>query len=225
LSDSDAACDPDNSDETLHTALVRHQIELAEDQVEQLDRYCRLLWEWNDKLNLTRHTNYEKFVSRDVVDSQALEQFLDAGERVLDVGTGGGVPGIVLAILRPDLSLELCESMAKKARAVQSIVAGLQMAIPAHHARAEELLAERTYDTLVVRAVAPLPKLLTWFGPHWDAFNRLLVIKGPAWVEERREARERGLLRQFELRKLAGYPLPGTDSESVVLSIHPKEQV
>src|SRR3977135_72953 len=85
--------------DSLHAALARHQIELPDDQVALLDRYCRLLWSWNEKLNLTRHTDYEKFVARDVVDSMALEPFLDAGERVLDVGTGGGVPGIVLAIL------------------------------------------------------------------------------------------------------------------------------
>ena len=51
------------------------------------------------KLNLTRHTDYEKFVSRDVVDSRQLEQFLEPGERIVDVGTGGGVPGVVLSIL------------------------------------------------------------------------------------------------------------------------------
>ena len=141
------------------------------------------MWEWNEKLNLTRHTDYEKLVTGDVVDSQMLEQFLDAGQRVLDVGTGGGVPGVVLAILRPDLTVEPCESMAKKARAVEGIVHTIGLDIPVHHARAETLLAERTFDTLVVRAVAPLAKLLTWFGPHWDAFGRLLIIKGPAWVE------------------------------------------
>src|SRR5262244_1646708 len=54
-------------------------------------------------------------------------------------------------------------------------------------------------------------------------FERLLVIKGPAWVEERSEAREAGLLKNLDLRKLAEYPLPGTDSQSVVLSIRAKE--
>ena len=85
------------------------------------------------------------------------------------------------------------------------------------------MLGERSFDTLVVRAVAPLANLLTWLAPHWDAFDRLLVIKGPAWVEERQAARERGLLRLLELRKVYSYPLPGTESESVVLSISPRE--
>ncbi len=214
----------DIENDTLAAALAHHGIQLPEEQIAGLARYCRLLWDWNEKLNLTRHTDYERFVTRDVVDSQALEQFLDAGERVLDVGTGGGVPGIVLAILRPDLTVDLSESMAKKARATAAIVDALKLPLAVHHARAEQVLAQKSFDTLVVRAVAPLAKLIGWFGPHWDSFNRLLVIKGPAWVEERKDARERGLMRHLELRKLSSYPLPGSDNESVVLSIMPKEQ-
>jgi 16S rRNA (guanine527-N7)-methyltransferase len=203
----------------LAAALSRHEIELDEDQRALLDRYAKALWAWNDKLNLTRHTDYEKFVSRDVVDSQWLERFMDSAERLLDVGTGGGVPGIVLAILRPDLEVSLCESVAKKARAVEDIVRQLGLPIAVHHARAEELLADHEFDTLVVRAVAPLDKLITWFKPHWGSFGRLLVVKGPAWVEERAAAQEKKLLRGVRINTLATYPLPGTQSESVVLEI------
>jgi 16S rRNA (guanine527-N7)-methyltransferase len=208
----------------LPAALARHNLELDADQVDALSRYVNALWSWNEKLNLTRHTDYEKFVSRDVVDSQQLDQFIEPGERVLDVGTGGGVPGVILSILRPDLEVTLCESMAKKARAVESIVKQAGLDVPVRHARAEELLTDQSYDTLVVRAVAPLSKLLRWFSPHWDAFNRLLIIKGPAWVDERHEAREAGLLRKLDLRKIAEYPLPGTKSNSVILSVRPKDQ-
>ena len=214
-----------DTDETLADALARHAIELPAEQVELLDRYCRSLWRVNEQLNLTRHTDYEKFVARDVVDSLALEPFLDAGERVLDVGTGGGVPGVVLAIVRPDLEVALCDSVAKKAKAVEGIVAELGLSVRVHHAPAQQVLAEQTFNTLVVRAVAPLVKLLRWFAPVWENFDRLLVIKGPAWLEERKEARESGLLKQLELRKIAEYPLPGTESMSVVISIRPKEQV
>jgi 16S rRNA (guanine527-N7)-methyltransferase len=209
--------------DSLAAALARHGIELPDDAIQVLDRYARLLWNWNEKLNLTRHTTYEKFVARDIVDCTWLEKFIDSGDRVLDVGTGGGVPGVVLAILRPDLQVTLCESMAKKARVVEAIVRELGLPIEAHHARAEDLLATRQFDTLVARAVAPLAKILTWFGPHWDMFHRLLLIKGPAWIEERGEARHRGLLHDLTLRKLAAYPLPGTESESVVLLIRPRD--
>lgn len=214
---------PDSPTDTLPEVLARHGIDLPEDQIAALDRYCQVLWQWNERLNLTRHTTYEKFVSRDLVDCLQLERLLDSGERVLDVGTGGGVPGVVLAILRPDLEVELSDSVAKKAKAVTAVVQEAGLSLKVHHAPAQELLARAQFNTLVVRAVAPLEKLLRWFAPHWEAFDRLLVIKGPAWVEERKAAHDAGLLKHLHLRKLASYPLAGTDSESVVLSIKPKE--
>lgn len=206
----------------LPTAMARQQIELPEPQVDVLRRYCRLLWEWNDKINLTRHTDYATFVARDLVDSLAFSEFLRQGERILDVGTGGGVPGMVLAIVRGDLEVSLCESVGKKARAVREMVDQLGLAVPVFHARAEEVLTQRSYDTLVIRAVARLRKLLDWLKPHGEAFDRLLVLKGPSWVEERGEARHYGLLRDLALRKLRSYPIPGTDSQGVLLEIRPK---
>jgi 16S rRNA (guanine527-N7)-methyltransferase len=208
-------------DDNLAAALARHDIELAAPQIARLDQYCRLLWDWNSKINLTRHTDFEKFVTRDLVDSQAFARFLGQGETVLDVGTGGGVPGVVLAILRDDLQISLCESVGKKAKAVADIVEKLALSAAVHHARAEDLLAGRHFNTLVIRAVARLRKLLEWFKPHWAAFDRMLVLKGPSWIDERGEARHFGLMRGLALRKLESYPLPGTESEGVLLQISP----
>jgi len=210
------------SADTLPAALTRHGIELPAAQVELLDRYCGLLWQWNAKINLTRHTDYEKFVARDLVDSLALAEFLQPGEKILDVGSGGGVPGVVLAIVRDDLDVWLCESVRKKARAVADIVGKLRLPVPVVCGRAEDVLVDQRFDTLVLRAVARLGKLLTWFGPHWSAFDRMLLVKGPGWVEQRGQARHHGLLRGLELRKLTSYPLPGTGSQSVLLQIRRK---
>ena len=214
----------DPSADTLPAALARHGISLPDDQIAALDRFCRRLWDWNERLNLTRHTDYEKFVRRDVIDAVHLEPFLDSGERVLDVGTGGGLPGALLAILRPDLEVTLCDSVAKKARAVKGIVREAGVTARVRHAAAQDLLKSEEFDTLIVRAVAPIAKLLTWFNPHWDAFRRLVLIKGPSWVEERAAARERRLMTGLRLSKLDTYPLPGTDSESVILEIRPREE-
>ncbi len=213
---------PTDTPDTLQAALAEQSIELPEKQIELLERYCSLLWEWNAKINLTRHTDYHKFVARDLVDCRAFEQFLERDERVLDVGTGGGVPGVPLAILRDDLQVTLSESIGKKARAVADIVERLGIDVPVHHGRAEGLLAERKFNTLVVRAVGPIRKLLDWFAPHWDSFDRLLILAGPSWVEQRGEARHRGLLKRFALRRRLVYPMPDTGVESTLLEIRPR---
>jgi 16S rRNA (guanine527-N7)-methyltransferase len=209
---------------SLEEELARHQIVLPADQVALLANYCHWLWDWNEKINLTRHTTFEKFVSRDVVDSMQLAKVIEPDARVIDVGTGGGVPGVILAIVRPDLRVALTDSVAKKARAVSDIVRRIGLKAAVHALPAQELLAEEYYDDLVVRAVAPLAKLLTWFQPYWGSIGRLLIIKGPAWVEERAEARHRNLMNELQLRKLATWPLPGTENESVLLEIRPKEE-
>lgn len=208
--------------ETLGDALRRYDMNLPDAQVAQLDRYCLLVWDWNERLNLTRHTDFDKFVSRDLVDTLQLSRLLEPNEKVLDVGTGGGVPGVVLALIRPDLELSLCESVGKKARALQAIVRQLGLSTPVCHNRAECLLEDSRFDTLIARAVGPLWKMCKWFAPHWHSFGRLLAVKGPRWVEERKEARERGLLKNVELRKVAVYPMPGTESESVILKLQGK---
>ncbi|MCE9547710.1 MAG: 16S rRNA (guanine(527)-N(7))-methyltransferase RsmG [Planctomycetia bacterium] len=222
---------------TLAAALAQRQIELPEEQVALLDRYRALLWDWNEKINLyrallwdwnekinlTRHTTMEKFVERDVVDSLAFSEFLQTGEHVLDVGTGGGVPGVILGIVRPDLHIELSESVGKRARVVGEIIAALGLNITMHHGAAQAVLENQVFDALVVRAVASLSKLLTWFEPHWASIGRLLVLKGPAWVEERGEARHLGQMHYVQLRKLSEYPLPGTESHSVLLELRAKE--
>jgi 16S rRNA (guanine527-N7)-methyltransferase len=215
--------DNDGNSNDLAQALAVRQISLEPSQIELLDQYRAALWRWNEQINLTRHTTLEKFIERDVVDSWELAKLIPSGRRVLDVGAGGGVPGIVMAICRADLRLTLAESTQKKARVLQSIVEELNLPVEVFAVRAEELLELRTFDALVARAVAPMWKLLSWLAPHGNAFNELLLIKGKSWIEERAEARQRGLLKRLELRKAATYPLPGDPpGESVILRIRPR---
>jgi 16S rRNA (guanine527-N7)-methyltransferase len=215
----------------LATAIAadceRLGLSVSSDAIQGLAAYAASLWSWNERLNLTRHIDAEAFVSRDVADAAAIAPHLAHGERVLDVGTGGGVPGVILAILRPDLRVELCDSVAKKARAVAEIVRESGLTIPAHAGAAQALVAKRPsgpgrFDTLVIRAVAPLGKLLGWFEPIADAYGRLLVVKGPRWEEERDDARFRGLTRRVTIRRVASWPIRGRDHESVLLEIGPR---
>ena len=213
---------------TLADSLDQHRISLPKVQVRKLDEYSRLLWDWNERINLTRHTDYEKFVVRDIVDSLALSEFLRPGERILDVGTGGGVPGVILAILRPDLRVELCDSTGKKALAVSEIVQSMRLDIPVHHAKAESLLSEKgkRFTTLTIRAVSRIVSLLRNFAPCWSSFDRMLLIKGPKWTDERGEARHYNLMTKIALRCVKTYPTKISEAqtiESVILQLCLKE--
>lgn len=215
----------EGTNDTLAAALKRHGIELSRGKISRLENYAQLLWDWNTRINLTRHTDYEKFVARDVRDTLDLAAFLKKGEHVLDVGSGGGVPGVVLSIVRPDLRVELCDSTGKKAKVLGEIADSLKLETPVWHAKAEELLKVHRFDTLSVRAVARMSKLLQLFAPLWHAFDRILMFKGPGWVEERGESRHLGLMKNLALRKLVAHEIPKTDGENVLLQICRKEKL
>ncbi|MGI9455861.1 MAG: RsmG family class I SAM-dependent methyltransferase, partial [Aeoliella sp.] len=128
---------------------------------------------------------------------------------------------IPLAILRPDLTVSVSDSVGKKAKVLDAIVAEMGLPVVVYPTRAEQVLEITTQGTLVARGVASLKKLLTWFAPHWDAFDRLLLVKGRSWVDERGEARHHSLLKTLELRCQARYSCEGF-GESVILSIEPR---
>jgi 16S rRNA (guanine527-N7)-methyltransferase len=215
--------DPDCAG-AIGAACARLGIEVPVASMPRLAAYAASLWSWNERLNLTRHTDADTFVARDVGDAAAIAPHLAAGERVLDVGTGGGVPGVILAILRPDLRMELCDSVGKKARAVAEIVKAAGLAVPVHDGAAQQLVASRAsgadrFDTLVVRAVAPLGKLLGWFEPVAAAYGRMLVVKGPRWEEEKASARLEGRGKKVTIRRIASWRTAGRDHDSVLLEI------
>ena len=103
-------------DISFEQALQEVGIELTEEQAAQTLDYCHMLWAFNEKINLTRHTTYRRFVERDVLDAYKLASVLGDDESVLDVGTGGGVPGIILSILNPKLEITLLEPVGKSKR-------------------------------------------------------------------------------------------------------------
>ena len=187
--DDYAAETPLSSSLEFAEALREQGIQLPEDQISSLTRYAELLWEWNEKINLTRHTTWQLFASRDMLDVTQLAALIPEGVDVLDLGSGGGVPGIPLSIIRPDLNVSLCESVGKKAQVLNEIVTDLDLPITVFAARAESLLDDLQFDTIVVRAVGSLRKLCTWVEPHWTSIGQILAIKGPKWLEERNEAR------------------------------------
>ena len=203
----------------LKSALNLHKVTVDDSCIPALVDYCKLLWDWNSRINLTRHTDMDSFVCRDLIDTLQLAKHIQVGNSVLDVGSGGGVPGIPLAILRKDLTVSLAESVSKKAKVLASIVNDLELPITVHDDRAEKVLKTARFDTLTLRAVAPLRKILFWFQLNPKAFGRLLLIKGPRWIAERDEAKILGLTDNVEISVIDEYPTPRHDSNSVILSI------
>jgi 16S rRNA (guanine527-N7)-methyltransferase len=203
-------------------ALRAHSMELDEAVALRLQSYVRALWAWNEHLNLTRHTTWELFVGRDLRDCLQLAPLLQPGEEVLDLGSGNGIPGIPLSILRSDIEVSLAESVAKRANALGEIIGELGLPVPVYGARGEDLLDDFRFTTIVARAVGSISKFCRWVEPHWSNVGRLLLVKGPKWIDERGEARHLGALSKLELRRVAAYPL-GDDahSEGVILQICP----
>ncbi len=189
---------------------------------EQLTAYCKALWTANETVNLTRHTTYEKFVSRDLVDTIQVSRLIPAGRTVLDMGSGGGVPGMVLAILRPDLEVTLSESVGKKSVVLEAIAKEIKLDVEIYNSRAEKLLEDFSYDFTTARAVGPLYKICTWLDLVWTSAGKILAIKGPNWKNERNEAAEKGLLKKIDIEVVAEYPSPGADWNSFILQISAK---
>lgn len=205
----------------LNNVLQQHSIELPSDQIAEIARYVAMLWDHNTRINLTRHTGWEQFVTRDLLDTLKLAELIAPNESVLDIGSGGGVPGILLAILRPDLKLTLCESVGKKARVLQEMVEQLELAVEVYDCRAESLLEDFRFSVCTARAVGPLDKLCRWFEGNWYSLGRLLAVKGPRWPEEKAAAEAAGLTKGIRMAVASEYRVPGQEWASVILKLWP----
>jgi 16S rRNA (guanine527-N7)-methyltransferase len=164
--------------------------------------YCDVLRAANEQLNLTGITDPSGMVLRHVLDSLTALPLIAGAETLMDLGSGGGLPGIPLALARPDLRVHLVESRARKAAALAGIVdtLGLLPRVSAEHARGEAWLADHAVDIVIVRAVQETAGLLKRLRPVRPAFARLILMKGPADAEP-----DAALLRRFAS---LGFPEP-----------------
>ncbi len=208
---------------TLSESLMRFGLPLVDPADEsRVQKYCEALWRENQSLNLTRHLDYDTIVARDLNDVLQVSRLIQPGKRLLDIGSGGGVPGVLLAILRPDLKITLCESMAKKARVLESIVRELELTCRICHQRAEDLLAVERFDVCVARAVGPLWKICNWFQGRWRSMGQLLAFKGSRWEEELTEARRYPSFNEVKIRVALEYPMLGTESTAYIVKLWAK---
>ncbi len=210
--------------DALRNEAIQLGLDIPDHVIPHLAAYAKSLWDWNTRLNLTRHTDVQHFVERDITDTAALCPHINTDEHILDVGTGGGVPGVILAILRTDLTVELSDTSTKRVAALQAILNEIGFPLKIHHKPAQQVVltaieSNLPFHSLVIRAVAPLRKLLTWFEPISDSYGRLLIIKGPRWESEKQEARHHGLLKTVTARRIASWPISCSNTESVLLEV------
>jgi 16S rRNA (guanine527-N7)-methyltransferase len=176
--------------DSLWTELAaRASVDLDESRQRQLERYLDLLLAANQKMNLTRITDSMAARLLHVADAlTVLPHLPPAGHRLADVGSGGGVPGMVLAIARPDVAVTLIESTQKKAAFLSSAAAELGLGnVTVDPRRAEELgrsAGRESFEIVVARAVATMPWLAEWMLPLVAKGGLMLAMKGPKVNQE-----------------------------------------
>jgi 16S rRNA (guanine527-N7)-methyltransferase len=156
------------------------------DTIEELAAFCAALAATNQHINLTGVTDPQGMALRHVLDSLTVSPLLQSAASLMDLGSGGGLPGIPLAIAHPELTVTLVESRERKAAALAELVEslGLSPRVTAVHARGEKWLAEHEVDIVVARAVDQTARLLKTLRPVREQFGRLILMKGPKADEE-----------------------------------------
>ena len=159
--------------------------ELSDEAVEQLEKLKALYTEWNAAINVISRKDMDAFDERHVLHSLALVKAMKfaPGSDVLDVGTGGGFPGIPLAIAYPEVNFVLCDSIGKKMKVVRAVVQALGLTnVTVHHGRAEDIKGQ--FDFVVSRAVTRMSRFIPWVQGKikkqsinpWP--NGILALKG-----------------------------------------------
>jgi 16S rRNA (guanine527-N7)-methyltransferase len=160
---------------------------LTDQQVEQLVQLQPLYAEWNSKINVVSRQDVENLLERHVLHSLCIahEFSFNPEAHILDLGTGGGFPGVPLAIMFPETRFTLVDSIGKKIKVVEEVSAALGLKnVKAIHGRVESLKMAGQFDFVVTRAVAQLPQLFSWCHylikkKHTHAYpNGLIALKG-----------------------------------------------
>lgn len=193
-------------DGQLEAGLDALGIELDADRRERMLAYLALLGRWNRAYNLTAVEDAPAMVDRHLLDSLSILPWL-TGTRILDAGTGAGLPGVVLAIARPESHFVLVDSNGKKVRFLRQVRRELGLAnIEPVQARIEDLDPEPVPAVVVARALAPLPRLVAQLEPLLARGARLLAMKGRLAQSECAGVEDAYNVERIELE------VPGTDA-------------
>ena len=203
--------------------LLKYFPNLSEKQIEQFKQLEPLYADWNAKINVISRKDFSEFYERHVLHSLGIAKFTKfvGNTKVLDVGTGGGFPGIPLAIMFPDVHFHLVDSIGKKIKVVNGVAGSLGLKnVVADQVRAE--LLKQKYDFVVSRAVTRLPEFVPWVKKNiskknFNALpNGIIYLKGGDLGEEVKPFRKNIFLQDlsdyfeeefFETKKVLHLPL------------------
>lgn len=186
--------------------FLKYWPDLDESKVEQLLQLQDLYVDWNQKINVVSRKDMDSFMLHHVLHSLAITKYIrfQPGSRVLDLGTGGGFPGIPLSIFFPDVQFHLVDSIGKKIKVVEGVKESLGLLnVTSQHARVEEVKGQ--FDFVVSRAVAPLSELLTWTkgkysGEQRNALpNGLICLKGGDLKEEIAQVKSQYIVEEYKV--------------------------
>ncbi len=182
-----------NKNDFIHTLCKeaeKQRIILTDDMLEKFEIYKNLLIEWNEKINLTAITDDYEIIMKHFIDCLECVKYIDKSvKNIIDVGTGAGFPGIVLAIYFPNIEFTLLDALNKRLIFLQDVVEKLSLKnIILIHGRAEEVVRINNlyekYDVAVSRAVAQLPVLLEYISPYVKVSGKFIVMKGDSVEDE-----------------------------------------
>ena len=187
---------------------------LEEKQIENFYKYMNLLLEWNEKMNLTAITEPNEVILKHFVDSLTISNLIEKGQKVIDVGTGAGFPGIPLSIVN-NMDITLLDSLNKRITFLEEVINNLELKnIKVVHSRVEEFAKNKKeremYDIATSRAVAPLNVLLEYLLPLVKQNGKCICMKGSS-TEEIDEAKNALNILGGKIEKIEKITLPESD--------------
>jgi 16S rRNA (guanine527-N7)-methyltransferase len=169
----------------LEEGIVAMQLDVSPAQREKLMDYLALMFKWNSVYNLTSLRDPMQMVTHHLLDSLAAVPAFAQAHNVLDVGSGGGLPGIVLAIVRPDMKVSMIDTVHKKTAFLTQVKAELGLSnVTVYTARVEQLQVSDKFDVITSRAFADLSDFVNWSSHLLADGGRYIALKGVAPKDE-----------------------------------------
>jgi len=205
--------------EKLKMEAIKEDIALDEEQIDKLLKYKELILEWNQKINLTAIIDDEEIITKHFIDSLIITKHIINKQKLIDIGTGAGFPGVVLSIyFKENLDITLLEPVFKKVKFLNLIKKELNLnKIKIINDRAEMLLKKpenrEKYDVVVARAVSKLNVLLEISIPFIKVSGKALFMKSHGLEEEKKEAQEAFKVLKCRERRTFNYKLKTKEGE------------